>query len=196
MCVIASTHVSMIPASRKNSQCFTCSIFFHVTALFQNGLNYFFTSKLYIQYTIIQKKKNVWHSCKFSKSEKQKYDLFCKPLPWPDSTDCLSNISTTWSDTIPTMKHGGSTMLWGSFSAAGMERLVGVNGKMNAAISRDILTYKLFWGALDLRCWCKGSLWQHPQSRLKSLCWLSLCCCVKLWCVCRVVSWLCEQQSW
>lgn len=40
-------------------------------------------------------------------------------------------------NTIPTVKHfGGSIMLWGCFSAAGTERLVLIEGKMNAAMYR------------------------------------------------------------
>jgi hypothetical protein len=39
--------------------------------------------------------------------------------------------------TIPTVKHGGgSIMLWG-FSAAGTGRLVRIEGKMNGAKNRD-----------------------------------------------------------
>ena len=38
------------------------------------------------------------------------------------------------------MKHAGSSiMLWGCFSSAGPGRLVKVEGKMNAAKSREIL---------------------------------------------------------
>ena len=40
--------------------------------------------------------------------------------------------------TIPTVKHGcGSIMLWACFSAAGTERLVRIEGKMNGAKYRD-----------------------------------------------------------
>ncbi|KAI3353890.1 hypothetical protein L3Q82_005098 [Scortum barcoo] len=53
---------------------------------------------------------------------------------------------------IPTVKHGGgSIMLWGCFSAAGTGRLVRIEGKMNAAMYRDILDENLLQSALDLR---------------------------------------------
>jgi hypothetical protein len=40
--------------------------------------------------------------------------------------------------TIPTVKHGGgSLMLWGCFSAAGIVRLVRIEGMMNGAKYRD-----------------------------------------------------------
>ena len=44
------------------------------------------------------------------------------------------------ANTIPTVKHGGgSIMLWGCFSAAVTGRLVRIEGKMDAAMYRDIL---------------------------------------------------------
>lgn len=56
------------------------------------------------------------------------------------------------ANTIPTVKHGGgSIMLWGCFSAAGTGRLVRIEGKMNAAMYRDILDENLLQSALDLR---------------------------------------------
>ena len=54
--------------------------------------------------------------------------------------------------TIPMGKHGGgSIMLWGCFSAAGTERLVRMEGKMNRAKYRDILDENLLQSAQDLR---------------------------------------------
>ena len=56
------------------------------------------------------------------------------------------------ANTIPTVKHGGgSIMLWGCFSAARTGTLVRMEGKMNAAMYRDILDEKLPQSALDLR---------------------------------------------
>ncbi|KAK1794552.1 hypothetical protein P4O66_001278 [Electrophorus voltai] len=56
------------------------------------------------------------------------------------------------ANTIPTVKHGGgSIMPWGCFSAAGTWRLVRVEGKMNAAMYRDILEENLLQSALDLK---------------------------------------------
>ncbi len=50
------------------------------------------------------------------------------------------------------MKHGGgSIMLWGCFSAAGIGRLVAIEGKMNAAKYRDILDENLLQSAQDLK---------------------------------------------
>ncbi|KAL0203521.1 hypothetical protein M9458_001539, partial [Cirrhinus mrigala] len=55
------------------------------------------------------------------------------------------------ANTIPTVKHGGgSIMLWGCFSAAGTRRLVRIEGKINAAMYRDILDENLLQSALDL----------------------------------------------
>ena len=63
----------------------------------------------------------------------------------PGTTHHLAN-------TIPTVKHGGgSIMQWGCFSAAGTGRLVRIEGKMNAAMYRDILDKNSLQSALDLR---------------------------------------------
>ncbi|KAK3552257.1 hypothetical protein QTP86_006082 [Hemibagrus guttatus] len=63
----------------------------------------------------------------------------------PDTAHHLAN-------TIPIVKHGGgSIMWWECFSAAGTGRLVRIEGKMNAAMYRDILDENLLQSALDLR---------------------------------------------
>ena len=54
--------------------------------------------------------------------------------------------------TIPTVKHGGgSIMLWGCFSMAGMGRLVMIEGKMNGAMYREIFDENLLQSTQDLR---------------------------------------------
>ena len=79
-----------------------------------------------------------------------KIELFgenAKRYVWrtPGTAHHLANI-------IPKVKHGGgSIMLWGCFSAAGTGRLVRIEGKMNAAMYRDILEENLLQSALDLR---------------------------------------------
>uniref|UniRef100_A0AAQ4QMX9 Transposase Tc1-like domain-containing protein n=1 Tax=Gasterosteus aculeatus aculeatus TaxID=481459 RepID=A0AAQ4QMX9_GASAC len=56
------------------------------------------------------------------------------------------------ANTIPTVKQGGgSIMLWGCFSAGETGRLVRIEGKMNAAMYRDILDENMLRSALDLR---------------------------------------------
>ena len=54
--------------------------------------------------------------------------------------------------TIPTVKHGGgSIMVWGCFSAAGIRRIGRIEGKLNGAKYREILDENLLQSAQDLR---------------------------------------------
>ena len=56
------------------------------------------------------------------------------------------------SNTIPTGKHcGGSIMLWGCFSVAGIGTLLRIEGTMNRAKYRQILEENLLQSAKDLR---------------------------------------------
>lgn len=62
------------------------------------------------------------------------------------------NTSHHPKSTVPTVKHGGgSIMLWGYFAAAGPGKLVRIEGKMDGAKCRDILGQNLFKSACDLR---------------------------------------------
>ncbi|XDV15071.1 hypothetical protein PO909_015214 [Leuciscus waleckii] len=72
------------------------------------------------------------------------------------------------SNTVSTVKHGGgSIMLWGCFSAAGTGRLVAIEGKMNAAMYRDILDENLLQSALDLRLGRRFTFQQDPKHTAK-----------------------------
>uniref|UniRef100_A0AAZ3RR21 Transposase Tc1-like domain-containing protein n=1 Tax=Oncorhynchus tshawytscha TaxID=74940 RepID=A0AAZ3RR21_ONCTS len=80
---------------------------------------------------------------------------------WPDETKmelfghqgkryvwCRPNTSHQPENTIPTVKHGGgSIMLWGCFSSAGTGKLVRIEGMMDGAKYREIL----FQSSRDLR---------------------------------------------
>jgi len=44
---------------------------------------------------------------------------------------------------IHTVKHGGGNMLWGRFSAKGTGKLICVEGRMNRAMYREILSQNL-----------------------------------------------------
>uniref|UniRef100_A0A8C4TCR5 Uncharacterized protein n=1 Tax=Erpetoichthys calabaricus TaxID=27687 RepID=A0A8C4TCR5_ERPCA len=60
------------------------------------------------------------------------------------SLRCFCSTTHHQANTIPTVKHGGgSIMLWGCSSAAGTGRLVRIKGKMAAAMYRDILDENL-----------------------------------------------------
>ena len=49
------------------------------------------------------------------------------------------NTSHHPESNIPTVKHGGGSMLWGCFSSAGTGKLVRIEGMMDGAKYREIL---------------------------------------------------------
>ena len=62
------------------------------------------------------------------------------------------NTSHHPENTIPTVKHGGgSIMLWGCFSLAGTGKMVRIEGMMDGAKYREILEGNLFQSSRDLR---------------------------------------------
>ena len=76
---------------------------------------------------------------------------------WSDETKIeLSGLNAkrhVWRKpgTIPTLKHGGSIMLWRCFSAAGTGRLVRIKAKINGGRYRQILDSNLIQSAQELR---------------------------------------------
>ena len=68
---------------------------------------------------------------------------------------CLVAVPTpsiTPRITIPTVKHGGdSIMLWGCFSSAGTGKLVRMEGMMDGAKYREIIEGNLSQSSRDLR---------------------------------------------
>ncbi|KAK3545317.1 hypothetical protein QTP70_003720 [Hemibagrus guttatus] len=66
-------------------------------------------------------------------------------------------------NTIPTVKHGGGTiMLWGCFSAKGPGRLICVKERMNGAMYREILSKNLLPSARALKM-KRGWVFQHDN---------------------------------
>ena len=66
-------------------------------------------------------------------------------------------------NTIPTIKHGGGNiMLWGCFSAKGTGRLHRVEGKMDGAKYREILSENLLASARTLKMG-RGWVFQHDN---------------------------------
>ena len=69
-----------------------------------------------------------------------------------NSVWCKSNISHHAENTIPTVKHGGgSIIMWGCFSPAVTGKLVRIEGMMDGAKYREILEGNLFHSSRDLR---------------------------------------------
>ena len=110
-------------------------------------------------------KRNMTARLEFAKRHLKDSQTMRNKILWSDETKIelfgLNDKRHVWrkpgtahhlANTIPTVKHGGgSIMLWGCFSAAGTGRLVRIEGKMNAAMYREILDENLLQSALDLR---------------------------------------------
>ncbi|KAK6301780.1 hypothetical protein J4Q44_G00278330 [Coregonus suidteri] len=67
-------------------------------------------------------------------------------------------------NTIPTVKHGGGNIiLWGCFSAKGTGRLHRIEGRMDGAMYREILTNNLLPSVRALKMGC-GWVFQHDNN--------------------------------
>ena len=89
------------------------------------------------------------------------FDLNAKCNVWQNSSTAHRP-----SNTIPTVKHGGgSIMLWGCFSAAGTGRLVRIEGTMNGAKSRHIFEEHLLQNAKDFRLWQRFTFQQYNGAK-------------------------------
>ena len=96
----------------------------------------------------------VWvHKTKDSVAWWDKNVTLWNVTPWPECKAlCLQNTAHHPSNTIPTVKHGGSSiMLWGCFSAAETGSLVRIEGTMNGAKYRQIFDENLLQSANNLR---------------------------------------------
>uniref|UniRef100_A0AAZ3Q7Q8 Transposase n=1 Tax=Oncorhynchus tshawytscha TaxID=74940 RepID=A0AAZ3Q7Q8_ONCTS len=104
----------------------------------------------------------------FAKRHLKESQTMRNKILWSDETKIellgLNAKCHVWRkpDTIPTVKHGGgSIMLWGCSSAAGTGILVRFEGKMNGAKYREILDDNL----LRTSDWGEGS----PSNRTTTL---------------------------
>uniref|UniRef100_A0A3Q4I3F8 Tc1-like transposase DDE domain-containing protein n=1 Tax=Neolamprologus brichardi TaxID=32507 RepID=A0A3Q4I3F8_NEOBR len=104
-------------------------------------------------------KKVIW-------SDETKMELFgqnAKRYVWRKT-----NTAHHSEHTIPTVKYGGSIVLWGCFSSAGTGKLVRVDGKMNGAKYRAILEENLLESAKDLRLGWRFTFQQDNDPKHKA----------------------------
>ncbi|CAJ0919377.1 unnamed protein product [Ranitomeya imitator] len=113
---------------------------------------------------------------KFAREHFDDPEEFWENVLWSDETKLeLFGRNTTcrvWkkkntelhpSNTIPTVKHGGGTiMIWGCFSAKGPGRLIRVHERMNGAMYREILSANLLPSARALKM-KRGWVFQHDN---------------------------------
>ncbi|KAK3564286.1 hypothetical protein QTP86_012011 [Hemibagrus guttatus] len=132
----------------------------HLAALHQSGLY-----GRVARWKPLLSKRHMTIHLQFAKRHLKDSQTMRNKILWSDETKIelfgLNGKHHVWrkpgtahhlANTIPTVKHGGgSIMLWGCVSAAGTGRLVRIEGKLNAAMYRDILEENLLQSALDLR---------------------------------------------
>ncbi|KAG1927953.1 hypothetical protein F2P79_023898 [Pimephales promelas] len=84
----------------------------------------------------------------------------------PGVSPCLSqkkHAELHPKNTIPTVKHGGGNiMLWGCFPAKGTGKLIRVEGRMNGAMYREILSQNLLPSVRALKI-KRGWIFQHDN---------------------------------
>ena len=81
---------------------------------------------------------------------------------------CLTQTQhlSSHENTIPTVKSGGSSMVWGYFPPAGTGKLVRIEGMMDDAKYREILEGNLFQSFRDLRLGWRFTIQQDKTLRV------------------------------
>ena len=122
------------------------------------------------------KKPHIQARLKFAKEHLDDPEQAWEKVMWSDETKIeLFGINSTrrvWrkrnaeynpKNIIPTVKHGGGNlMLWGCFSAKGTGRFHRIEGRMNGAMHRDILSDNLLPSVRALKMSC-GRVFQHDN---------------------------------
>ena len=94
-------------------------------------------------------------------SDETKIELF--GINWTRRVWRKRNAEYNHKNTIPTVKNGGGNlMLWGCFSAKGTGRLHRIEGRMNAAMYREILGNNLLPSVRALKMG-RGWVFQHDN---------------------------------
>ena len=116
-------------------------------------------------------KRHMTARLEFAKRHLKDAQTIRNKILWSDETKIelfgLNAKGHVWRKpgTIPTVKHDGSIIMWGCFSAAGTGRLVRNEGKMNGAKYREILDENLLQSTLRTSDWGEGS----PSNRTTTL---------------------------
>ncbi len=152
-------------------------------------------------------KKNIKAHLSFARKHLDDPEDFWENTLWTDETKvelfgrCVSHYIWRKSNTafqkkniIPTVKCGGSVMVWGCFAASGLGRLAVINGTMNSAVYQKILKDNVRPSVRDLklkRTWSmiqthqQIHLWMAEEKQnerlwsglVKVLTWILLRCC-------------------